>query len=158
MGKRKYSKVSGYWVYSIQVPSVNKYYIGVSKQQCCSRWQKREYIGKSLEPYLDEWESMIKTVLIDNLSKEEAYLYEGNIIDALSMNDLCINKQRSGLIKVSDENAYKRELYQNNAEYRERKKQRNNKWKKDNREKYNEWQRQYRLKKKLEKQQQTVVH
>lgn len=40
-GKRKYPEVKGWWIYSIKIPSINKYYIGVSKQQCCQRWQKK---------------------------------------------------------------------------------------------------------------------
>lgn len=173
MSNRKYEDVKEYWLYSIKVPSVNKYYIGVSKQKCHERWRKSLYKGKSLEPYLSEWDSMIKTLLVDNLTKEEALKYEDNIIQALKMNDLCINERRSGLIKISDENAYHKELKKTNTEYHERCKQRtkqwqennpdyNKQWRENNREKYNEYMKQYnkqyRLKKKLEReQQQTVV-
>jgi hypothetical protein len=156
MGKRKYEEIKGYWVYSIQVPSINKYYIGVSKLQCSQRWRKSTYKGLALEPYLDEWDSMIKTVLVDNLTKEQAYQYEDNIIRALQMNDLCINKQRSGLIEVSDKNAYNRELLKNNIEYRERQKQRANQWQKDNKEKKREYNKQRYERKKLEKQNQQM--
>lgn len=156
--KRKYEKVSNYWVYSIKVPSINKYYIGVSKQQCYHRWCKTYYKGMALEPYLDEWDSMIKTVLVDNLTKEQAYQYEDNILRALSINNLCINTNRSGLIEVSDINAYNREykkqLYENNPEYREREIQRAKQWRLDN----PEYHKQYYKRKKLEKQQHTSVH
>lgn len=171
MSKRKYEDVKGYWVYSIKVPSVNKYYIGVSKQQCYHRWYKKSYKGKSLEPYLDEWDSMIKTVLVDNLSKEDAYKYEDNIIRALKMNNLCINKHRSGLIKVNDTNAYNKQYYENNKELckqwrennpdymkqwyennKERQKQQVKQYYENNKEKIREKRRQRRLKKKLEKQ------
>lgn len=175
--KRKYEKVSNYWVYSIKVPSVNKYYIGVSRcKECSQRWIKSLYKDKSLEPYLNEWDSMIKTVLIDNLTKEEAYQYEDNIIQALKMNNLCINSNRSGLI-ADDINAYMKEYYENNTEFREcrkqqakqyyeknkeREKQQAKQWREDNREQYNEYQRQYQRqyykRKKLEKQQHTSVH
>lgn len=121
--KRKYPEVQGYWVYSIYIPSINNYYIGVSKQKCSQRWRTCKYKGKSLEPYLDEWDSMIKTVLVDGLTKEEALKYEDNIIQALKMNNLCINSYRSGLISVSDKNAYRREYRKNNPEYREYQKQ-----------------------------------
>jgi hypothetical protein len=172
--KRKYPEVVGHWVYSIKVPSVNKYYIGVSKQQCYERWKKTQYESSSLQPYLNEWDSMEKTVLVDNLTKEQAYQYEGKIIDALSMNNLCINNQRSGLIEVSDINGYMRELYKNNAEYQERQKQRTKQYEKqhyqndaeyreqkkqrckqyyeDNKEQIKEKRRQRYQKKKLEKQ------
>lgn len=178
--KRKYEEVKGYWVYTIKVPSINKYYVGVSKTKCHKRWIKFNYKGKSLEPYLNEWDSMIKTVLIDGLTKDEAYKYEGNIIQALSMNNLCINKQRSGLIEVSDKNAYHKQYREdnkekhkqlckqwneNNKEYkktlqkqwyndnREREIQRAKQWQKDNKEKKREYDKQRYERKKLEKQQ-----
>lgn len=185
MGKRKYPKVSGYWVYSIQIKSNGKYYIGVSgAKECSKRWFKKGYEGSSLEPYLEEFESMIKTVLIDGLSKEEAYKYEDNIIRALNMNNLCLNTKRSGLIEASDINAYRREYmkqwHENNPDYnkqyyednREREKQRKKQWKQDNKEKIRETNKQYReknkekinekrrqrrLKKKLEKQNQNPL-
>lgn len=155
MGKRKYEEVKGYWVYSIKVPSINKYYIGISKRKkCCDRWIKTRYVGTALEQYFDEWQSMEKTVLVDNLNKQESFIYEDNIIRALSMNNLCINERRSGLIYASDKNGYEREYREDNREkYNEYHRQ----WSKDNREKKNKYQRKYRLKKKLEKQQQTVV-
>lgn len=164
---RKYEDVKGYWVYSIKVPSINKFYIGVSKQPCNRRWRKCNYKGLALEPYLNEWQDMIKTVLMDGLSKEQAYQYEDNIIRALQMNNICLNEQRSGLI-ANDINAYHKELLKNNPEYyenqkqlckqwyennkedvefRERKKQQCKQWRENNREQYNEyhkqWQKQY---------------
>ena len=142
--KRKYPKVQGYWVYSIYIPSINKYYIGYSGvKNCCQRWHKSRYKRLALEQYLDEWDSMVKTVLIDGLSKQESFIYEGKIIDALSMNNLCINSNRSGLI-TNDKNAYQRELYENNTELRERKKQRGKQWEKDNKEKRIEYDKKYR--------------
>lgn len=151
--KRKYPEVKGYWVYSIQIPSVNKYYIGTSKRQCSQRWVKSRYNGMALEPYLEEWDNMIKTVLVDGLSKEQAYKYEDNIIRALSINGLCINTNRSGLI-ADDINAYQREYLKNNTEFRERNNQRAKQWRLDN----PEYHKQYYERKKLEKQQQTSVH
>lgn len=163
MGKRKYPEIKGYWVYSIQVPSINKYYIGVSRcKECYQRWQKSLYNGTALEPYLDEFDSMIKTVLVDNLTKEEALKYEDALIQELQMNDLCINSKRSGLI-ANDINSYNRELLKNNTEYHENHKQLCKQWREDNKEKIREYNKQYyeknkekqrqrRVKKKLEKQ------
>lgn len=156
MSKRKYPEVKGWWVYSIKIPSINKYYIGISKRkECCNRWIKSKYKNTALEPYLSEWENIEKTVLVDNLnSKKEALKMEDNIIRALQMNNLTINERRSGLIYTNDENAYMREYREDNREkYNEYHRQ----WSKDNREKKNKYQRQYRLKKKLEREQQTVV-
>lgn len=149
MGRiKKYEEISNYWVYSIKVPSINKYYIGISKRQCCDRWKKSLYKGKSLEPYIDEWDSMEKTVLVDNLSKKEALKYEDNIIRALSMNNLCLNSNRSGMITV-DIKTYQREYYENNKEkMREYQKQ----YREDNKEKISEQRKQQRLKKKLRNQ------
>ena len=152
--KRKYPEVVGWWVYSIKIKSNGKYYIGVSGYKKCSqRFAKNKYKTCSLNQYLDEWDSMEKTVLIDGLSKVDAYNYEDNIIRALKMNNLCINELRSGLVSVNDKNAYKRELRKNNTEYRERQNQQVKQWRLDNPEYQKQWQKQNRLKKKLEKQQ-----
>lgn len=129
---RKYPEVKGYWVYSIQIKSNGKYYIGVSKLKCCQRWRKGCYKkNNSLGKYLDEWDSMVKTVLIDNLTKEQALKYEDNIIQALKMNNLCINEQRSGFI-TNDKNAYNREYLKNNPEYHEQCIERSKQWRLDN--------------------------
>lgn len=110
MSNRKYTEVQGWWIYTIYVPSINKYYIGISGQEnCYQRWQKCQYKGGSLEPYLSEWESMEKTVLMDGLTYEEALKFEDNIIQRFKVNDLCINKYRSGWIAKNDKNAYRRE-------------------------------------------------
>jgi len=131
--KRKYPEVQGYWVYSIKIPSNNKYYIGVSgAKKCCQRFAKNKYETCSLNQYLNEWDSMEKTVLVDNLTKEQAYQYEDNIIRALKMNNLCINEQISGLIEANDINAYKREYRKNNTEYRERQNQIVKQWRLNN--------------------------
>lgn len=179
MARKKYEEVKKYWVYSIQIPSVNKYYIGVSKQKCSQRWQKANYKGTALEPYFSEWDNLIKTVLVGNLTKEEALKYEDNIIQALSMNNLCVNSNRSGLI-TNDINTYQKEYrkennteyqeyqkqyrednkeqireyhkqYNENPEYRERNNQRSKQWQKDNKEQYNEYQREYQRQRRLKR-------
>lgn len=177
--KRKYPKVEGYWVYTIYVPSINKYYVGISKQKCCRRWIKSKYNGTVLEPYLEEWDSMGKTVLVDDLStKEDALKKEDALIQEL--NNLCINERRSGLIYVNNKNGYEREYREENREqyneyqrqwnkdnkekrrkydkqYRENNKEKvrekNKQYRENNKEQINRQQRQRRLKKKLEKQQ-----
>jgi len=168
MGKRKYEAIQGYWVYSIYVPSVNKYYIGTSKRQCCQRWQKSQYKSTILNQYLNEWDSMTKTVLVDGLTKEQAYQYEDNIIQALKMNDLCINERRSGLIRVNDVNAYMKQYQKqwklDNPEYQkeyhkqyhetnpEYKKQYNKQYYEKNKEQTKQRVKKWRSKKKLEQQ------
>lgn len=170
MGKRRYPKVSGYWVYVIQIPSICKFYVGVSKRQCYQRWKKSEYKSCLLKEYISEWQDMNKNVIQDNLTREEALQLEDALIQVLSRYNLCINEQRSGLIKVSDVNAYNREKRKqhsekynenrrqrnaNDAEYRERNKQRSKQWWENNKEQINEKRRQRYQRKKLE--QQTVV-
>lgn len=140
--KRKYPKVVGYWVYTIYIPSIAKYYVGVSKQQCSHRWIKSKYNGTVLEPYLDEFDSMIKTVVVDNLTKEEALKKEDALIQEL--NDLCVNERRSGLI-ANDINAYHRECYKNNQEHKKQ-------YYENNKERILERAKQRYLKKKLTKQ------
>lgn len=164
MSNRKYTEVVGYWVYSLYVPSIDSYYIGISKQPCSHRWKKSQYKGNSLEPYLSEWQDMIKTVIQDGLNKEEAVKLEDELIVKYRNENRCINKQRSGGVSKNNEynreNAkkrrennrehrrkyqreynreYQRELYRTNDEYREEVKRKA-------RERYH--------KKKLEKQQQ----
>lgn len=122
--ERKYPKVQGYWLYTIYVPSINKYYIGVSGcKECCQRWHKSAYLNTVLKHYFNEWDSMEKTVLIDGLNREEAFKKEDELIQELRMNDLCINKQRSGLFRTNDANAYMREYREDNTEYQEYQKQ-----------------------------------
>lgn len=146
---RKYPEVKGWWVYIIQVPSVGKFYIGVSgAKECSKRWFKKGYKSGSLAPYLEEWEDMNKNVIQDGLSKEEAYQLEDALIQCLSRYNLCINEQRSGLIRASDVNAYNREYkkqyYKNNTEYSERAKQRTKQWYENNKEKAKKYGKQYR--------------
>jgi hypothetical protein len=169
MGRnRKYPTVSGYWVYIIYIPSIAKYYIGVSKQKCHERWKKRYYKSSSLSPYLNEWQSMIKTVIQDGLTKEQAVQLEDELIVKYRNENRCINEVRSGWIRKKDINAYARELYQNNTEYRERQRQQCKQYHENNKEQIQEQQKQYyennkekilerqkqrRLKKKLQQQQ-----
>ena len=87
---------------------------------------------------------MIKTVLVDNLTKEQAYQYEDNIIRALKMNNLCINERRSGLIETNDKNAYMRRYYKQYYEdNKEQLIQCNKQWKENNSEYMKQYMKQY---------------
>lgn len=111
----KYKKVVGYWVYTIYIPSIAKYYIGYSKLQCCDRWRKGCYKkNNSLGKYLDEWDNMVKTVVKDNLTKEQAVTLEDELILKYKEQGICINEVRSGWIKKKDKNAYNREWEKKN--------------------------------------------
>lgn len=141
--KRKYPEVKGWWVYSIYIPSINKYYIGVSKYKKCSqRWRKSAYLTTVLNQYLNEWDSMIKTVIQNNLTKEQSYQLEGELIQDLNKKDLCINERRSGLI-TNDMNAYIKEYRENNTEYQERQKEYDKQRYENNKEQFKEYNKQY---------------
>lgn len=64
--------------------------------------------SNSLAPYIEQygWENIEHKVLIDGLSKKQA---EDRLIQALSMNWLCINERRSGGIRRNDKQAYDKE-------------------------------------------------
>lgn len=106
--KRKYPKTEGYFVYAHTTPN-GLYYVGMSKQQPRKRWNKSAYKEpNSLAPYISEygWENIQHKVLIDGLTKEQAEAWEDRIIQALSMNGMCINKHRSGGLCRDDRQAY----------------------------------------------------
>ena len=159
--KKKYPKVEGYWVYSLYVPSIDSYYIGYSgRKECSERWLKNRYKRSSLEPYLDEWQDIIKTVIKDGLTKEQAVQLEDELIIEYTKESKCINSKRSGWIAKNDKNVYAIELYKTNEEFREKRKKREreryhkNMLNEEFREKERKRSRERRAKKKLEKQQQ----
>lgn len=119
--KRKYQKTTGYWVYAHVTPD-DKYYIGMSQMQPCYRWRKNSYKDNSLQPYIQKfgWENIKHIIIQDNLTKEDASKIEDALIQAAKENGNCVNQQRSGLIKVSDVNAYAKQLYAENEEFREK--------------------------------------
>lgn len=135
MSKRKYPIVIRWWVYSIYIPSIDSYYIGMSKRQCCERWVKNHYKTMSLNSYLDEWESMVKTVIRDGLTEKQAVKLEDKLITKYTKIGKCINQRRSGWIAKTNRNVYQKEQRDNN------------------RKEVNRKQREYRAKKKLEQNQ-----
>lgn len=131
--KRIYPKTSGYWVYTHTTPN-GMYYIGMSKLQPCKRWDKSAYKEpNSLAPYIEQfgWENIEHKVLIDGLTKEQAEQWEDHLIQALSMNDLCINKQRSGGQYRKGKQAY---MKQYNDGHKEEIKQYNKQWREEHKE------------------------
>lgn len=126
---RKYQETTDYWVYAHTTPN-GLYYIGMSKLQPCRRWRKSAYKGLSIEPYIIEygWENIAHKVIVDGLTKEQAEAWEDQIIQALSMNGLCINKQRSGGI-CNDIKIYQKQYYK---EHNKEKKEHNKQWRKCN--------------------------
>ena len=114
---RKYPKTEGFWVYAHITPN-GLYYIGMSKQQPRERWHPLHYKTSVLAPYIAEygWDNIQHKVLIDGLTKNEAEQWEDRIIQALSMNGLCINKNRSGGIVRDDYKAYMKQYREDHKE------------------------------------------
>lgn len=162
--KRKYPKVVSYWVYSLYVPSIDSYYIGYSgRKECSERWLKNRYKRSSLEPYLDEWDNIVKTVIQDGLTKEQAVQLEDELIIKYRNENRCVNQYRSGWIEKNDKNVYAKEFYKTNEELREKRKKREreryhkNMLNEEFREKERKRSRERRAKKKLKKQQQVQL-
>lgn len=130
---RKYQETSGYFVYAHTTPN-GMYYIGMSKLQPCERWCKSAYkTPNSLAPYIEQygWANIHHKVLIDGLTKEQAEALEDRLIVTLSMNDLCINKQRSGGQYREGRQAY---MKQYNEDHKEEIKQYNKQWLEEHKE------------------------
>lgn len=121
--KLKEIKTSGYWVYAHITPE-KEVYIGMSKMQPYQRWNPSHYKGMALEPYIERfgWKNIEHLVIQDGLTKEQALKLEDWFITKATKDGFCINKRRSGLIKVSDEKAYDKQRY---AEHQEERKQYN---------------------------------
>lgn len=134
---RKYQETSGYWVYAHTAPN-GMYYIGISKRHPYQRWDKSRYKSSALAPYIEQygWNNIQHKVLIDGLTKEQAEQWEDRIIQALSMNGLCINKHRSGGYARDDKKAY---MKQYNEDHKEERKQ----WYEDHKEEYKARQKRY---------------
>lgn len=129
---RKYEKTTGYWVYAHITPN-GLYYVGMTKLQPCRRWKPSNYKTHSLKPYIKQygWENIQHKVLIDGLTKKDAEQWEDRIIQALSMNGLCINKQRSGGCTRDDRQAYEKQWYE---EHKEERKAQMRQWYKDHKD------------------------
>lgn len=104
-------------VYAHILPT-KEVYIGMSKNQPSRRWQPSLYKGTILASYIIEygWENIQHKVLLDALTKEQAEQWEDLIIQALSMNGLCINERRSGGIARDDRKAYHKQWNEDNKE------------------------------------------
>lgn len=122
--KRKEIKTSGYWVYAHITPD-GMFYIGTSQMQPSKRWNPSQYKDKSLHPYIQKygWGNIRHFIFTDGLTREQALQLEDLLIQECRNGGYCINERRSGLIEVSDVNAYMKQHYATNEEYREKRKQ-----------------------------------
>lgn len=91
--------IGPYWVYEYTTPDGFKY-VGVSKQKYFhSRCRDNQYSTTALQPYIDKYGfDSFKIKYHDCLSYEEAYRLEDELIKKYSKIDICINKNRSGLL------------------------------------------------------------
>lgn len=120
---RKYQKTEGFYVYAHVTPD-GLFYIGMSKQQPYERWRKCNYKSTALQTYIEKygWDKIRHFIFKDGLTREQALQLEDLLIQEATKGEYCINKQRSGLIYVTNKNAYYRQHYATNEEYREKRK------------------------------------
>ncbi len=81
---------NNYKLYKLTLPN-RKIYIGITKQKLSNRWcngkgyQKNKKLYKDIQKY--KWENVKHELILDNLSKEEAYKLEMYLIKNLKSND-----------------------------------------------------------------------
>ena len=90
----KYKQVTGYWVYVLITPD-GMFYVGQSNQPVNQKWRPRDYMKK---PFIKDykWEEIRKIILIDGLTKEQAYILEDLLILECIKMGCSINQKRSG--------------------------------------------------------------
>jgi hypothetical protein len=66
------------------------------------------------------WNNVKHIVIQDDLTRDQAIKIENFLIEQGWKDGFCINQFHSGHIKKDDENVYKRNMYKNNDEYREK--------------------------------------
>lgn len=105
--KRKYQKVTGWWVYIFKTPN-NMYYVGTSHLEINHRKHHTGYRKISLEPFINKygWDNLRFLMVKDNLTEQEARELEDRLICMYKQIGCCINKRRSGWIEKQDVNAY----------------------------------------------------
>jgi hypothetical protein len=144
-----------FWVYTHTTPD-GMVYVGRSgmKNTFC-RWQPASYNKTSLQPYIEKWgwENIKHEVVKDNLSKEESYRLEDELIQIYKGKGVCINTYFSGDIEIKKERKrerkkqyreeHKEELVEYNKIYYEQNKEReldrNREWRERNKSKYTEY-------------------
>lgn len=98
--RRIYPEVEGCWVYCLISPD-NMFYIGQSGQdECHDRWRVTNYIDGGFRRYILKygWENITKKVLADGLTKDQAIMLEGLLIEAAKKGGFCANKNDSGYV------------------------------------------------------------
>lgn len=100
-------RLEGNWVYTHTTPD-GMVYVGMSGCALAShRWIKGHYKENSVfgkEIGLWGWDSIRHEVVAEGLTREEAKLLEGELIDFCSLNGVRLNEHRSG--GMSERNGY----------------------------------------------------
>lgn len=162
--KRKYQKVTGWWVYVIKTPN-NMYYPGYSggkngTKQIFERWSKCQYRNTALEPYIEEcgWDNLEKIVLCDGLTEEQAVKIENTLIKLYEEIGCCINKQASGWYYKNNPKEYKKKWHEEHKgrvkeqhkklyqEHKEEIKERSSKYRKEHPEQIKQWREGFNIK------------
>lgn len=135
-------KTEGYYVYAHITPE-KEVYIGTSKQQPYQRWSPSLYKGTALEPYIQRfgWKNIEHIVIQDGLTKEQALKLEDWFIANATRDGFCVNTRRSGLIEVSNKNAYMKKWH---AEHREERNAYCRQWRNEHREEKKAYDKQWR--------------
>lgn len=134
-----------YKVYKITSPD-GMVYIGYSgEKRIKDRWRKHIHQHTTLEPYIEKYgyDNLLKEVVKDGLTKQEAIELEGILIDEYKEKGCCINKMGSGgeeMLKDRIKGCSKRYRDEHKEEIREKQKI----YREENKEKRNEQCRQYR--------------
>lgn len=119
--KKNYPKVTGYWVYCHITPN-GMFYIGKSKMATYIRWCPSHYRKTTLYYYIEKygWDNIRHVVLKDGLTKEQALILEGLLIDVATDCGWCINKQGSGgkwsIYLKESQKKYKKVWYNENKD------------------------------------------
>ena len=155
-----------YWVYIHTTPD-GMVYVGFSGAKHTSdRWKPSAYKQTSLQPYIEKWgwENIKHEVVKDNLSKEDAFKIEDELIKFYKERGVCINTYNSGGLQCDGKNnEYDKQYYQKHKEqykeYYQTHKDEKSKYSKEWREKNKEYLREYeknRIEKKREQHKQWI--
>ena len=140
--KRKYPKVTGWWVYGHITPD-GKIYIGYSgRKHCSQRWHPTQYKRKSLEPYIEKfgWNNIKHIVFKDGLTIEQALQLEDLLITQATIDGWCINKRGSGGEWRKNPKKYYKQWWESN---KEKQAEKNKKYRDSHKEELQEKSKQY---------------
>ena len=151
-----------YWVYIHTTPD-GMVYVGFSGAKHTSdRWKPTAYKQTSLQPYIEKWgwENIKHEVVKDNLSKEDVFKIEDELIKFYKERGVCINIYNSGGFQCDGKNdkqyykkhkeqykeyyqTHKDEISKRSKEWREKNKEHLREYEKNRKEKHREQHKQW---------------